>query len=118
MSHYFFGAVGFFFLNRLIVKMLQKHENFYQLCNVYMILTMNNNSKKRSCSMFSLSPSLTQMAIVVVLDELAVVDRSDPELPLHGGNQGRALEQRSGQRGHRSLHLPPSLIRVATHRAV
>ena len=65
-----------------------------------------------------LETSLTEVAIVVVLDELAVVDRSDPQLPLHGGDERRALEERSRQSRHRPFHGTPRLVSVAPHGAV
>ena len=58
------------------------------------------------------------MAIVVVLDELAVVDRSDPQLPLDGGDERRALEKRSRQSRHRPLHGTSRLVSAAGHGAV
>lgn len=42
-------------------------------------------------------PEDTQVAVVVELDELALVDGSDTELALDGGDQGRALEEGTGQ---------------------
>ena len=38
-------------------------------------------------------PEYAEVAVGVVLDELGVVDGSDAELPLHGGDQGRALKE-------------------------
>jgi hypothetical protein len=37
------------------------------------------------------------VAVVVELDQLALVDRADTQLALDGGNKGRALEQGAGE---------------------
>lgn len=42
-------------------------------------------------------PENTEVAVVVELDELALVDGSDTELTLDGRDQGRALEQSTSQ---------------------
>ena len=43
-------------------------------------------------------PENTEVAVVVEFDELALVDGSDTELALDGRDQGRTLEQSTGQR--------------------
>lgn len=68
--------------------------------------------------MYEVVTVLTEVSVVVVLDEFAVVDRSDPQLPLHGRDERRALEQSPRQRRHCSLHGAPRLISVAAHGAV
>jgi hypothetical protein len=42
-------------------------------------------------------PEDTEVAVVVELDQLALVDRTDTELALDGRDEGRALEQGTGQ---------------------
>lgn len=42
-------------------------------------------------------PENTQVSVIVKLDELALVDGSDTELSLDGGDQRRALEESTGQ---------------------
>lgn len=42
-------------------------------------------------------PEDTEVAVVVELDELGLVDGSDTQLALDGGDQGRALEERAGE---------------------
>jgi hypothetical protein len=43
------------------------------------------------------NPENTQMTIVIELDELALVDRTDTQLTLDSGNQRRTLEQSTGE---------------------
>lgn len=50
-------------------------------------------------------PEDTEVAVVVKLDELALVDGSDTELALDGGDQGRALEQGTGESLERAGEL-------------
>lgn len=47
-------------------------------------------------------PEDTEVAVVVELDQLAVVDRTDTELTLDGRNEGRSLEEGSGESFDRS----------------
>jgi hypothetical protein len=42
-------------------------------------------------------PKDTEVAVIVKLDKLALVDGADTELTLDGGNKRRALEQRTGE---------------------
>ena len=42
-------------------------------------------------------PEDTQVALIVELDDLALVDAADAQLALDGGNEGRALEQSAGE---------------------
>lgn len=42
-------------------------------------------------------PEHTQVAVIVKLNQLALVDGSDTQLSLDGGNQRRALEQGTGE---------------------
>ena len=42
-------------------------------------------------------PEDAEVAVVVELDQLALVDRADTQLALDGRNEGRALEKRTGE---------------------
>lgn len=46
---------------------------------------------------FAANPEDTEMAIVVVFDQLAFVDSSYTQLALDGGNKWRTLEQSASQ---------------------
>jgi hypothetical protein len=58
-------------------------------------------------SSLAADPENTQLPLVVELVQLALVDRSDTELALDGGDERRALEESSGERlqGARKLRL-------------
>jgi hypothetical protein len=43
------------------------------------------------------NPEDTEVAVVVELDQLALVDRADTQLALDGRNEGRALEEGTGE---------------------
>jgi len=43
-------------------------------------------------------PEDTQLAVVVELDQLALVDRTDTELTLNSRDEWRSLEERASQR--------------------
>ena len=47
---------------------------------------------------FAADPEDTQVAVIIKLDELALVDGTDTKLALDGRNQGRALEQSTSER--------------------
>jgi hypothetical protein len=49
-------------------------------------------------SSLAADPENTQLPLVVELVQLALVDRSDTELALDGGNERGALEESSGER--------------------
>ena len=50
------------------------------------------------CAGLARHPEDAQVALIVELDQLALVDRPDTQLALDGRDQGRALEQRARQR--------------------
>lgn len=63
-------------------------------------------------------PEDAEVSVVVELDELALVDGSDTEHTLDGGDQGRALEERTGEGLERTRELRPAagqLIVQADH---
>jgi len=45
------------------------------------------------CACLAADPEHRQVPVLIVLNQLAVVDGADAQLALHGGNEGRALEQ-------------------------
>lgn len=47
---------------------------------------------------FTADPESSQVALRIVLDELALVNSSNTKLSLNGGNQWWTLEQRTRQR--------------------
>lgn len=49
------------------------------------------------CASLAADPEDAEVAVVVELDELGLVDGSDTKLSLDGRNQGRALEQGAGE---------------------
>lgn len=62
-------------------------------------------------------PEDTKVAVVVELDELGLVDGSDTQLALDGGDQGRALEERAGEqlKGAGELGLTAGDLVVESH---
>lgn len=59
------------------------------------------------CTSLTAHPEHAQLPFIIELVELALMDRSDTQLTLDGGNQGRSLEQGSskGLKGARKLRL-------------
>lgn len=64
-------------------------------------------------------PEHTQLPLVVKLIQLALVDRSDTQLTLDGGNEGRSLEQSTGEglEGTRKLRLASGQLVVQADHA-
>jgi len=52
------------------------------------------------------NPKNPQIPLLIVLNQLGVINRPYPKLPLHSRNQRRPLKQRPRQRLHRTVQLP------------
>lgn len=59
--------------------------------------TQVDTERSNVCSGFAADPEDTEVPVVVVLDHLALVDRSHSQLPLDGRDEGWSLEQSSGE---------------------
>lgn len=57
------------------------------------------------CAGLAADPEDTEVAVIVKLNELGLVDGSDTELSLDGGNQRRSLEQGAGEQLEDSCKL-------------
>lgn len=64
-----------------------------------------NTERSNVCTRLTRHPEDTKVSIVVELEHLALVDASNSKLSLDGGNQGRSLEQGTGQGLQSTLEL-------------